>query len=813
LQREKVVGTGFVVVKALTLNNMIKNYFKIAWRNLMKNKTFSIINILGLTIGITVCMMIFLFIMHEMSFDRFHTRGARIYRVMRHFTIETRDGSVAYLSGPYGPALLNDFKGQITRAVRVNPNDDLVTIGNTSFHEKKIIDVDPGFFSFFSFPLLRGDTATALKDPSSVVLTESTAKKYFGTIDNAIGKTIELDKRLMLKVTAVAKDVPTNSHLDFDLVVPLENYKENGTMKTWINNGLYTYVELEPAASPEKLERQFPAFMEKYMGADMRKFGFHFKLSLTSLKDIYFENAAFDSVKHGDIAIVYIFLSIAGLILLIGCINFINLSTVRAVERSKEVGLRKVLGALRQQIIRQFIGESILVTLISCGLSVAILFMAMPLYNQVLGYSLRVSEHPGILLLFCAGVIVVVGVLAGSYPAFFLSNFTPFEALKGKLRLGKGGAAFRQALVVVQFSISVFLIIGTIMMTKQMNFIKNRHLGYDKEQTVMVPINNNDIYDHLRSFKVALENNACIAAVSAMSGEPGGFHDGHMFEVEGQTEKWSARTEFSDFEFVPTLGLKIIAGRNFSARYGTDTTNAVLINRTAASKLGWTPQQAIGKWIRNTVRDGSKRYIVGVIEDYNFLSLKDHIEPMVISPAEDRRMILIKVRPGQLDAGMRSIRNEYAKAAPAYPLEYRFLDQQFGEMYRNNLHQRTILTTFACLAIFVACLGLFGLASFTTAKRVKEIGVRKVLGSSVENIVVLLSKDLLKPVLIATCIAIPAGYYAMHRWLQNFAYQTSLSVWVFLLAALATFFIALLTVSIKAVNAARANPSKSLKAD
>jgi len=792
---------------------MIKNYFKIAWRNLMKNKTFSIINILGLTIGITVCMMIFLFIMYEMSFDMFHTRGSRIYRVMRHFQSEGKDGRVAYLSGPYAPAMLNDFKGQITRAVRVDPNDDLVTIGNTSFHEKKVISVDPGFFSLFSFPLLRGDTATALKEASSVVLTESTAKKYFGTVDNAMGKTIELDKKLTLKVTAVAKDVPANSHLEFDLIVPLENYKDKSTMKVWINNGLYTYVELDPTTSPEKLERQFPAFMEKYMGSDMRKFGFHFQLSLTPLKNIYFENSAFDSVKHGDKAIVYIFLSIAGLILLIGCINFINLSTVRAVERSKEVGLRKVLGAIRQQIIRQFIGESILVTLISCALSVIILFMAMPLYNQILGYSLRASEHPGILLLFCAGVIVVVGVLAGSYPAFFLSNFTPFEALKGKLRLGKGGAAFRQALVIVQFSISVFLIIGTIMMAKQMDFIRNRQLGYDKEQTAIVPIDNNDIYGHLRSFKVALENNASIASVSTMSGEPGGFHDSHMFEVEGHTEKWQARTEFADFEFVPTLGLKIIEGRNFSAEYGTDTTNAVLINRTAASKLGWTPGQAIGKWIQNTVRDPSKRYIIGVIEDYNFLSLKDHIEPMVISPAEDRRMILIKIKPGQLATGMRAIGDEYAKAAPAYPLEYRFLDQQFGKMYRSNLRQQTLLTAFAFLAIFVACLGLFGLASFTTAKRVKEIGVRKVLGSSVENIVVLLSKDLLKPVLIATCIAIPAGYYAMHSWLQNFAYQTRLSVWVFLLAALATFFIALLTVSIKAVNAARANPSKSLKAE
>jgi len=792
---------------------MIKNYFKIAWRNMMKSKMFSSINILGLTIGITVCMMIFLFIMHETSADNFHTRGASIYRVMRHFLSDGKDGSAAYLSGPYAPAMMNDFKGQITRAVRVNPTDGLVVIGNRSFHEKKIIDVDSNFFNLFSFPLLRGDTASVLKNASSVVLTETTAKKYFGTIDNAMGKIVELDKTLPLKVTGIVKDIPTNSHLDFSLIVPLANYRDRGFMKIWINNGLYTYVQLDPGTTKAQMEREFPAFMQKYMGSDMQKFGFQFVLTLTPLKDVYFEKAAFDDVRHGDRSVVYVFLSIAALILLIACINFINLSTVRAAERSKEVGLRKVLGAVRNQIIGQFIGESILMTVISCILSVALLSLIMPAYSQMLGYPLQLSEHIGQLLLFCAGVIVVVGILAGSYPAFFLSNFTPFEALKGKLRLGKGGAAFRQGLVVVQFSISVFLIIGTILMTKQMNYIKNKQLGYDQGQTVMIPIDNNDIYNHLNSFKTALQNKTSIAAVSMMSGEPGGFHDMHMFEVEGHSEKWVARTEFSDFEFVPTLGLKIIAGRDLSAQYGTDTTDAVLINRTAASKLGWTPEQAIGKWIRNTVRDDTRRHIVGVIEDYNFLSLKEEMAPLVISPAEDRRMTLVRVRPGQLDAAMQAIKYEYAKAAPAYPLEYRFLDQQFGEIYRNNLRQQAILTVFAGLAIFVACLGLFGLASFAAAKRVKEIGVRKVLGSSVESIVMLLSKDLLKPVLIATCIAIPAGYFVMNRWLQNFAYQTPLSFWVFLLAAMATFFIALLTVSIKAINAARANPTKSLRAE
>ncbi|HVY74170.1 MAG TPA: ABC transporter permease, partial [Puia sp.] len=717
---------------------------------------------------------------------------------------------VTYLSGPYGPALKNDFP-EIRMMVRVNPTDGLVTIGNRSFHEKKIYDTDPEFFNLFSFPLTHGNPSEVLKDPGSVVLTETTARKYFGTAENALGKVIELDKTLHLKVTGIAKDVPSNSHLDFDLIVPLENYKDYSFMKVWINNGLFTYLLLDPNTQKTALEKRFPAFMEKYMGSDMRKYGFHFSLYLTPMNDVYFENAAFDQVKHGDKTVVYIFLSIAILILLIACINFMNLSTIRAVERSKEVGLRKVLGALRANLVRQFIGESFLLTGISCLLAIGLLELFMPLYNRLLGYSLTVSWNAWPIWLFLTGVILVVGLLAGSYPAFVLSGFSPIQALKGKLRLGRGGAFFRQTLVVVQFCISVFLITGTIIIAKQMDFVKNKQLGYDKAQTVMVAIDNNDIYNNMNLFKTRLQQRSPVASVSMMSGEPGGFFDIHMFDVEGHPEKWRSRTEFADFEYVKTLGLKIIAGRDFSASYGTDTAQAVLINRTAATKLGWTPEQAIGKWIRNTVRDDANRRIIGVVEDFNFLSLKQNMEALVIAPNPDRRTTLIKLKPGKITEGLAGIRQEYALAAPGYPLEYKFLDQQFEELYKTNLRQQAILRVFAGLAIFVACLGLFGLASFTAAKRIKEIGVRKVLGSSVQHIVILLSKDLLKPVIIATCLTLPIGYFAMNRWLEEFAYRTPLNWWIFLLAAALTFSVAVLTVSIRALRAALANPVSSLR--
>jgi len=792
---------------------MIKNYFKTAWRNLMKNKVFSFINILGLTIGITVCMMIFLFIMNEFSVDQFHKNKDHIYRVMRGATIDGKAKSISYLSGMHEPALLNDFKGQIISAVRVNQNDNLVTIGTQSFHEKKELDVDPNFFSFFSFPLIKGTPTSALKELNSVVLTETTAKKYFGSVDNAMEKIVMLNKETPLKVTGIAKDVPSNSHLDFDLVTSLERHKDRSWMTTWINNGVYTYVQLAPNVSQAQVEKQLPAFVEKYLGSDMRKYGFNWTLSLTPLKDVYFEDDVFDGVKHGGKTVVYIFLSIAILILLIACINFMNLSTIRAAERSKEVGLRKVLGALRNNLVWQFIGESVLLTTISSALSVGLLLLVTPWYNQLLGYSLTVSWNALPIYLFLIGVIIVVGFLAGSYPAFFLSGFSPMQALKGRLRLGKGGASFRQALVVVQFSISVFLIVGTIIITKQMNYVKNKQLGYNKAQTVIVPIDNGDIYQHMNAFKSDLQNQTGVQSVSLMSGEPGGFFDGHMFDVQGHADRWNARTEFSDFEFVKTLGLHIIAGRDFSAQFPTDTTDAVLVNKTAAAKLGWTPEQAIGKWIQNTVRDNTRRRIIGVVDDFNFKSLKENIDALVISPAMDRRVVLIKLKPGNIQSEIAAIKAAYNKAAPAYPFEYKFLDQQFNDMYQKDLRQQAILSVFAGLAIFVACLGLFGLASFTATKRFKEIGVRKVLGSSVQSIVILLSKDLLKPVLLGAFIAIPVGYYAMNQWLQSFAYRIAFHWWLFAIAIMTALIIALLTVSVQAIKAAVANPVKSLRTE
>lgn len=789
---------------------MIKSYFKIAWRNLQKNKIFSFINVLGLTIGITVCLMIFLFILNQFSVDKFHIQGDRIHRVMRGFNSSKEP--VPYLSPPYASALLTDYPEDIKKAVRVMPSNGLFSFNNTAFNEKKLYIADADFFELFSLPLIKGNAKTVLQNPASVVLTETSAKKYFGD-ENPIGKVLTLDKNKPFTVTGIAKDVPTNSHLDFDLIIPLSNYFKEEWFKGWINNSLFTYVLLNEHTDKKQLESKFPQFMDKHMKAVSNLMNIKFDISLTPLHDIYFEpHSQFDDVKHGDKKVVYIFLSIAILILVIACINFMNLSTIRAVDRSKEVGLRKVLGAQRTQLTYQFIGESLLLTFISCLLSIAILQLLMPLYNQLLGYTLTVSWDSWPIYTFLATIIVVVGLLAGSYPAFYLSTFSPIQALKGKLQIGKGGALFRQVLVVLQFSISILLILGTTIIARQMKYVKEKGLGYDDQQSVVIPLDNSELYRNMHTFKNELLNNSLIASVSFMSGEPGGFFDSHNFEVERQhNTSWKSRTEFTDFEFARTLGLKILAGRDFSFRYPTDSTEAVLINRTAAAQLGFTPQQAVGKWIRNTIRDSSRRTIIGVVEDFNYLSLKENMDALVISPSDDLRTIVVKLNTHDFSTALKTVETAFNKAAPGYPFEYTFLDQKFDTLYKTDIRQQRILSLFSGLAIFIACLGLYGLASFTATKRNKEIGIRKVLGASISSVMTLLSKDFIKPVVIALLIASPIAWWTMNKWLENFAYRIHIQWWMFVMAGLVATTIALATVSWQALRTAVANPVDSLR--
>ena len=537
-------------------------------------------------------------------------------------------------------------------------------------------------------------------------------------------------------------------------------------------------------------------------------------LTIQPLKDVYFATDALDNVKHGYKKMVYIFMSIAILILLIACINFINLATARATDRAKEVGLRKVLGAVRKQLVSQFMMESILFATVASILSFGLAQILMPAYTNLLGYQLPSFWNDTRVYGFIIAVIIIVGLLAGSYPAFLLSSFTPIESLKGKLKTGLKGAFFRKALVVFQFGISVLLIVSVIVIMSQMNYLRNTDLGFNKEQSMIVRFDNLSISAKKKQFKNELLSIPAVNSVSLMSGEPGGFHDGYSFESQAKPgEKMMFSTEYTDLDFVKTLGLKIIAGRDLSESFTTDSAQAVLINRNAANKLGYTPEQAIGKWIKNVSRDSLRRTIVGVVEDYHYVSLKDPIGPLVISPGRDRRLALIKLKTDRMQSTIASIKKIYTAAAPDYPFEYKFLDEQFDRHYKTEVKQQAVLGIFSGIAIFIACLGLFGLASYTAIKRTKEIGVRKVLGSSIRNICFLLSKDLLRPVLLGTLLATPVGYYAMNKWLQSFAYRIDLQWWMFGVAVFTAVIIALLTVGSQAIKAALANPIKSLRTE
>lgn len=795
---------------------MIKNYLSLALKNFRKQKLFSLINVLGLSIGITCCLMLFLFIQNEFSYDNFHKNGKNIYRLMRVGELNGEIHEIPYVSIAYAPAIINDFPDVIESAVRVMRDNNLISNNNISFNERNVFLTDPDFFSVFSFPLIKGNPATVLKNPNSIVLTESSAKKYFGKAD-PMGKILQFNKNQVLTVTGICKDVPVNSHLQFDMVIPLEILRTTMPPEWFTNfpnNSLFTYIQLKKGADPKLLEKRFAGFMDKYLGKYYAERGHKMGLIAKPLNKIYFSTDQFDSVKHGNLKMVYIFMSIAVLILIIACINFVNLATARATDRSKEVGLRKVLGAMKKQLFGQFILESVLFATFACLISVGLLQLLMPAYNDVLGYKLPPFWTNSWFYIFIVSVIAVVGLLAGSYPALLLSSFSPIESLKEKLKVGKNGAFFRKALVVFQFGVSVLLIIGVVVVINQMKYVRNSNLGFDKEQSMIVRFDNRDIFDKGKQFKDELLNIPSVQSVSLMSGEPGGFHDSYSFEAEANpAEKFLLNTEFTDLNFVKTLGLKIIAGRDLSENFGTDSLQAALINRTAAIKLGYTPEQAIGKWIINLNLDSVKRTIVGVVEDYHYVSLKTPIGPLVISPGDDNRLALIKLKSADLTSTIAKIKKVYAAAAPAYPFEYSFLDERFDQLYKAEAKQESVLSIFSIIAIFVACLGLFGLASYTAIKRTKEVGVRKVLGSSVQNIVLLLSKDLLKPVLLGALIAIPVGYYAMNKWLQSFAYRVEFKWWMFALAIGIAITIALLTVGVQAIKAAMANPVKSLRTE
>lgn len=802
---------------------MLGNYFKIAWRNLLKNKAFSSINIMGLSIGISICFIIMLFVQDELSYDRFNTKADQIYRIV--FKASINGGKIyeANVMPPVAAALKAEYPevGEVTR-LNVNGRTK-VTYKDKSFKENGLVLVDSNFFSVFTLPFIKGDPKTALMETKTIVLTKETAKKYFDG-EEPIGKLLEIDHEFF-KVTGVIDKIPANSHFHFDFFVSLSNlpYAKD---PSWLSSGMFTYLVLKKGYDYKKLEAKFPGMVEKYMGPQIQKSmgmslsqfrtkGNELGFALQPLTSIHLAAASnFEFEPGGDMRYVYIFGAIAIFMLLIACINFINLSTAGASKRAKEVGIRKVMGSARLELVKQFMLESVLVTFISLLISIALIQLVLPVFNDLSGKNLSLRLNLAQMIIFLS-LGILVGLIAGIYPAFFLSSFKPIATLKGKMSAGIKSFGLRSSLVVFQFFISVCLITGTIVVYQQMKFIQNTKLGYNKDQLIVLP-NSYILGKNEKVFKERLLHDPRVVNVTVSGYKPAGpSNNNNALAYPADKENMVMKTlEYKvDEQYIPTLGIEMVSGRNFSAAMTTDSLG-MIINETAAKAFGMG-NRAVGQRIvrQNSDRGNNVAYtVIGVVKDFHFRSLHETISPllMVLNPESG---LIVKVKTKNISGLLASMKQQWSKFSPEEPFAYDFMDELYNKTYAAEQKTGRILNIFAVLTILVACMGLFGLATYTAEQRSKEIGIRKVLGASVTQVTQMLSKEFLKLVLIACIIAFPLSFWAMHQWLQDFAYRIDISWWVFVLAGITALFIALFTVSFQAIKAALANPVESLRSE
>lgn len=811
---------------------MLKNYLKTAWRNLRKNKVFSFINILGLAIGLCCFLLISMYVLDELSYDKYNTKAGRIYRVNSDIRFGGTDLNLPVTPDIMGATLKKDYPEieEFTRIYNSN-GSKLIKKGAEFINEPRVTHADSTLFKVFTLPAIAGDLNTALNEPNTVVITESTAKKYFNTT-NAIGKTIETNDNnsTLYKVTAIIKDIPRNSHFNFDFLFSMDNVEYD--WNSYLSHNFHTYLLMRPGTDPKNFEKKFAQYIEKYVVPqaaqimkinsmeEFEKAGNKLQYTLTPLTKIHLHsNRAFELSPGGDIQYVYIFSAAALFILLIACINFMNLATARSANRAREVGIRKVLGTEKKQLIVQFLSESTLMVLIGLLLALMIAALLLPLFNQMSSKTLTIQTlFSWRFLPVLIALPFVVGLLAGAYPAFFLSAFKPIEVLKGKLKLGSRSGGFRSLLVVFQFWMSIILIICTIVIFRQLNLIQTKNLGFNKEQVLII----DDAY--------ALNNNAdafkneVLRIPGVVSGTFSGFLPVSNSSRNDNTH-WSSpvidtKSGFNmqnwrvDYDYFKTLGMEIIQGRAFSKEFGSDS-NAVIINETVAKIIGHE-KDAVGHKIY-TIGDNNKDIItfniIGVVKNFHYESLRQNIGPLAFKLGRSTGLASFKVETKDIQSLIKQVGAKWKAMAPGMPFNHRFLDESFDDMYRQEQRVSNLALTFAILAIVVACLGLFGLASFIAEQRTKEIGIRKVLGLSTEGIVRLLSKDFLKLVLIAFVIAIPVAWYGMHRWLEDFAFRVDIAWWVFALAGFLAVCIAMLTVSFQAIKAALANPIQSLRTE
>jgi len=806
---------------------MFVNYIKIAFRNLMKYKFISGINLFGLTVGLACCLLILTYLLNELSYDRYKN-AKNIYRVERTFLNpqeKTVNLKLSAVAPPFGALLANDFK-DIKKVSQVLPNGPTpFRYEDKMFNEKNSYFSDANMLEFFDVHVIKGNPQKALGEPFSVMLTEEVAKKYFGN-DEPMNKVVRMNNQFGLKVTGIFKPFPSNSHMHPEMLISFPTlmdtavYGKQNFVDNWGNNAFYTYLLLPDNYDPRKLEAQFPAFQNRHIneGGGLYKPADWSVLNLRKVTDIHLYSHKDDEAEaNGDIKRVYVFSAIALFILLIACINYMNLSTARSVLRGKEIGIRKVVGARKKELVAQFLSESVLLCWIATILAFILTWLTLPFLNKLSGQNLTIDMLLNWQVLLPLIVMpFVVGTLAGLYPAMFLSSFQPIKVLKGFMKVGGSSLSFRKVLVVVQFAISIILIISTAIVFQQLRYMQKKSLGFNKDHVVTLSYNGG-LTEKYQSFKTELLSNPNIKGVARSSRIP----TGRLLDAMGsQINKGDslaptqADIKFivADEDYLPTYGVKMVAGRNFSRDYGMDT-SSFLINESAVSILGLkSPQDAIGKQFQY---GGRKGQLVGVFNDFHFESMHQRILPLVIFiPRTQGNFGRLTMKlSGNIPDALSHLSNTWKKFLPEVPFEYTFLDERFEQLYESEQRQQTIFTSFAFIAIFIACLGLFGLSAFTISQRVKEIGIRKVLGADVTNIVGLLSKDFLKLVAIAALIAFPIAWYAMHKWLEDFAYRIDIPWWIFLSAGIAAALVAFLTISFQAVKAAHANPVKNLRTE
>ena len=811
---------------------MLRNYFKIAWRNLSKNKGFTIINIIGLSLGIACFIVIAMYVTDELSYDRYNEKADRIYRVNSDIVFGGTDLIMAVTSDPMGETLKNDYPEveQYTR-LYASQGAKLIKKGNEYISENAVVHVDSTFFDVFTLPSIIGNTNTALNEPNTVVITETVAKRYFGSSEMAIGKMLETDdnERTLYKVNAVIEDMPKNSHFNFDFFFSMKNIN-NYNFGNYLSHNFHTYVVLREGTDYKIFNENFKEVIEKYVFPQAAQFiqvesmddfaqqGNRLEYSLIPLTNIHLRSSrGVELSANGNIQYIYIFSAAALFILILACINFMNLTTARSSGRAKEVGIRKVLGTEKKSLIWQFLTESILIVCIALVCSIVFVWLTLGWFNGVSGKEMELSIllKPSYLL-FLFFLPFVVGILAGIYPAFFLSSFKPITVLKGKLTSGHKKNSLRNFLVVFQFTTSIILIVGTIVIYKQLNHIQNSNVGFDKEQVLV--INNSGIpYEVRESLKheitqltgVKSSSFAGYLPVSGSSRSDTTFSTETVMTVSNgfNMQYWRI-----DYDYLETMGMEIKKGRNFSRSFGTDST-AIILNETAAKLTGF--DNPISKKLYTT--DGNNNLltytIIGIVKNFNYESLRQNVGALSFRLGNNSWVSAYRLNTANVNEIVKDIEKKYKSEASGMPFEYSFMDESFDRMYHQEERIGKVALTFAVLAIIIACLGLFGLATFIAEQRIKEIGIRKVLGASVSNIIMMLSADFIKLVLLAFIIATPIAWWFMGKWLQDFAFRIDLNWWIFATTGILALLVALFTLSFQAIKAALANPTKSLRTE